>query len=62
VIIKLTIVIETVNAAFDDEPAIEIARILRAMAARIESNGIPPVPRGINGNICGSVKVKGVKP
>ncbi len=49
------IVIETSNAAFDDEPASEIARILRAMADRIEETGILPLPRDINGNRCGSV-------
>lgn len=50
-----TIVIETNGAAFEDAPASEIARILREMADRIESHGILPVPRDINGNKCGSV-------
>lgn len=50
-----TIIIETRGAAFDDAPATEIARILREMAQRIEFQGIFPVPRDINGNICGSV-------
>lgn len=50
-----TIIIETSNAAFDDAPASEIARILREMAARIEDAGILPVPRDSNGNKCGSV-------
>lgn len=49
------IAIETGNAAFDDSPVSEIARILRAMADRIEETGIFPVPRDINGNRCGSV-------
>lgn len=52
-----TIVIETKGAAFEESPASEIARILREMADRIESHGILPVPRDVNGNICGSVSV-----
>jgi hypothetical protein len=58
---RITIVIETGNAAFEDSPTIEIARILRAMADRIESCGLPPVPRDANGNKCGSVTVEEVK-
>jgi len=50
-----TIIIETSGAAFDDAPASEIARILRAMANRIEETGLLPVPRDLNGNKCGSV-------
>jgi hypothetical protein len=54
---KITVVIETKNAAFEDAPASEIARILRDMASRVESVGFLPVPRDINGNICGYVTV-----
>ena len=50
-----TIIIETRGATFDDAPASEIARILREMADRIESTGFFPVPRDVNGNVCGSV-------
>lgn len=57
--IQLKVVIETVNAAFDDSPHIECARILREIADRLESTGIPPVPRDINGNKCVSVTVEG---
>lgn len=53
-----TIVIETSGAAFDDAPASEIARILREMADRIESHGLLPVPRDVNGNKCGTVSVQ----
>lgn len=56
---QMIITINTGNAAFDDEPATECARILREMADRLESTGIPPVPRDINGNKCGSVEVVG---
>lgn len=54
------IVIDTANAAFDEEPASEIARILRSMADRIEETGLLPVPRDINGNKCGSVSVESI--
>ena len=53
------IVITTGNAAFDDEPASEIARILRNLAERFEHDGIPPEAiRDANGNVCGSVEVQ----
>ena len=55
---RITIIIETDNAAFGDSPTGEIARILRAMADRIEVAGIPPVPKDINGNVVGSVTVE----
>lgn len=58
---RITIIIEARGAAFDDAPASEIARILRAMAERMESHGIPPAPRDINGNVCGSVAVETLK-
>ncbi len=57
--IQLRIVIETVNSAFDDYPHIECARILREIADRLESTGIPSTPLDINGNKCGSVTVEG---
>lgn len=55
---RITIVIETGNAAFDDAPASEISRILRAMADRMESHGMLPAPRDANGNTCGTVTVQ----
>lgn len=55
---RITIVIETNSAAFENAPASEIATVLRAMADRIEEAGIPPVPRDSNGNVCGSVTVE----
>jgi hypothetical protein len=54
----VTIVIETGNDAFTDAPASEIARILRAIASRLESTGFPPHPRDDNGNRCGSTTVE----
>ena len=55
---RITIVIETGNAAFDDAPASELASVLRTMADRIEVAGIPPAPRDSNGNVVGSVTVE----
>ena len=55
---RITIVIETGNAAFDAAPASEIASVLRAMADRIEVAGLPPAPKDSNGNVVGSVTVE----
>lgn len=58
---KITITIETGNAAFDDAPMGETARILREMADRLEHEG-PPNKfyscRDYNGNIVGRVTVE----
>ncbi len=55
--LQLKIEINTINAAFDIDAPAECARILREIADRMELTGIPPVPRDINGNRCGSVTV-----
>ena len=57
---RLTVIIETGNAAFEDSPTGEIARILRAIADRIEETGVPPVPKDINGHVVGSVTIEPV--
>ena len=52
--------IETGNAAFDDEPATEIARILRAYALGLEQGNFDPayfVLRDINGNKVGEAQI-----
>lgn len=52
--------IETVNAAFDDAPASEIARILRDLADKLERDGVPMDGRenwrlrDVNGNTVGT--------
>lgn len=49
--------IETDNAAFDESPAHELARILRKLADRMEHNGRPESHVNLfdlNGNECGS--------
>ena len=55
---RITIVIETGNAAFDDAPASALANVLRTMADRIEVAGLPPAPKDSNGNVVGSVTVE----
>ncbi len=55
---RITITIDTGNAAFDDAPAREIANILRDLAQRIQIDGLPPsFLRDTNGNTCGFVSV-----
>lgn len=56
---QITITIETSNAAFDDAPASEVARILRFLAHRFEQDGL--VDRKLyddNGNACGNVAIE----
>ena len=52
-----TVKISTDNAAFDDEPGYEVARILREHAALLESHGPGDIGtvalRDINGNRVG---------
>lgn len=56
---RLTVTIEATGAAFDDNPAPELARILRELADRIEPQeagtlpGWLPILRDLNGNRCG---------
>jgi hypothetical protein len=53
---KFTVVIQTENAAFE-EPATELARILRELADRVEGGQLPPMTiHDSNGNRCGWVK------
>ena len=60
---KLTITIDTSNAAFEGWPQVECARILRAYAEHLEAHDLPD--RGdpdklmdINGNTVGEAKVR----
>ena len=56
---KITITIETGNAAFGDDPAFEVSRILSTiiddLGWGLESRKL----RDINGNIVGSVVIEG---
>lgn len=54
---KAKIEIEMNGAAFDDAPASELARILRAAAAEIEAGELPGGLRDINGNTVGKLEV-----
>lgn len=56
----ITITIKTGNAAFEPDPGTEVARILRDYADEVEG-GWPAggVLLDANGNVVGSVKVKG---
>ena len=52
----LTIDIFNSGEAFD-EPAAELARILRRLAQQIEDGTAPETLRDINGNRCGTVEL-----
>lgn len=52
---KFRLEIECDNAAFDENPAPEIARILRHVAERVDGALVCPTMRGardVNGNLC----------
>lgn len=54
----LKIEFETDNAAFDDAPEIEAARILRDLADKLESHGhyLSMNVRDVNGNTIGRIE------
>lgn len=60
---RVTITLETGNAAFEDAPATEIARILRDLADLIESGmGTDETPlRDINGNRVGVCTIESLE-
>lgn len=57
---NFSLTIETVNAAFEDNAAAEIARILRQLAQRLEDDGMESgqefVLCDLNGNKVGSAE------
>lgn len=53
----ITINIENSGSAFDDEPNIEVARILRELARSIEQGVERTKLYDINGNKCGTVQM-----
>ena len=57
--LELKVTIQTVNAAFDECPREECARILRELAARLERGDSYTFPRlrDSNGNVCCEVEV-----
>lgn len=58
---RFTVRIDTTNAAFEDDPAPELVRILRDIAARIETGDTYDTFRNavdINGNVVGTWGLK----
>ena len=57
---KYTITITCDNAAFEDDPGAEVARILRELAKRCEYEGhaAPAILRDTNGNKVGQAEVE----
>ncbi len=56
---KFTATIKMENAAFDDMPASELARILREIARRVESGDTEGKAIDANGNAAGQWSVTG---
>jgi len=54
---KITITIETENAAFDPDPEVEVARILKDLATKLDRSELPDELRDYNGNKVGTVEV-----
>ena len=57
--LKLSIVINTENAAFqDDNLYLEIERILQSAIKKIEFQSFPITLQDVNGNTCGKIEAK----
>jgi hypothetical protein len=57
---KITIKIDTKNAAFEENPGVEVARILHELAIKFSNRSpdcIPEFVLDINGNKVGTVKI-----
>ena len=54
---KMTIIIETGNDAFEPDPSVELARILKKLAKGLEVSFAPAVIQDINGNPVGKIEV-----
>jgi len=56
---ELWITIKMDNAAFDDDPDQELARVLREIVAHIDRYGYNPEGRlrDANGNTCGELRI-----
>lgn len=50
---QLLVTISTDNAAFDGDPIVELARLLRETATRLVNGSIAGVIRDVNGNAVG---------
>ena len=54
----LRVRIETENDAFSGDGEREVARLLRALAIRVEAGEVDGVIRDINGNRCGAFDLR----
>lgn len=54
-----TIKVQMDNAAFEDSPSRELARILRRLADQVEAGTKEVNLRDVNGNAVGTFKVRG---
>ena len=54
---RLTITINTDNAAFERDAFEEVSRILRELSDELKHRSIPTKVRDINGNTVGTVRV-----
>jgi hypothetical protein len=52
----IKIKIATDNAAFEEDPETEVARILRELASRLEAGDHPSSIRDLNGNKVGTIE------
>lgn len=55
---KFTLKIDTQNAAFDDDAELEVARLLRSIANRLEAGNYDGRIKDYNGNDVGSFNLK----
>ena len=55
---KMTITIETGNDAFEPDPSVELARILKKLAKGLEVSFAPATIQDINGNTVGRIEVE----
>jgi len=56
---QITIKIETINAAFEEAPEVEVARILTRVARELYMLADGQKLRDINGNTCGLIRIIG---
>ena len=48
---QVLLTVDTVNAAFEEDPGAELARVLRAFCDQLDAGERPNVGRDINGNV-----------
>lgn len=55
---KITITIETENAAFENDLGYELGRILSELAEKVKNDNIPSTLRDICGNSIGTIETE----